>query len=156
MTAEQKRTYVLADNKLALNAGWDEAILALELQALLQIDPNFDVGVTGFSIAEFDGLIEGLSPEEPGNPDDDRLPDLQGSNCASRLGDLWELGPHRLLCGNALEKGSLNVCLGVSALRWRSPIPRTMFPLPAMLAAQVGSSTASSSWLRARCHPSSL
>src|SRR6266508_3885426 len=112
MTAEQKRTYVLADNKLALNAGWDEAILALELQALLQIDPNFDVGVTGFSIAEFDGLIEGLSPEEPGNPDDDRLPDLQGSNCASRLGDLWELGPHRLLCANALEKGSFERLLG--------------------------------------------
>ena len=64
MTAEQKRAYVLADNKLALNAGWDEELLALELQGLMEIDLDFDVGITGFTIAEIDSLIEGLSPEE--------------------------------------------------------------------------------------------
>ncbi len=59
MTAEQKKAYVLADNKLALNAGWDEEILASELQSLLEFDSDFDIGLTGFSIAEVDSLIEG-------------------------------------------------------------------------------------------------
>ena len=61
MTAEEKRAYVLADNKLALNAGWDDEILAEELKALLDIDLDFDVGITGFSVAEIDGFVEGLS-----------------------------------------------------------------------------------------------
>ena len=75
MTPAEKRAYVLADNKLALNAGWDEELLALELKKLMEIDIDFDIGVTGFSIAEIDGLMEGLAPEETGNPADDRLPD---------------------------------------------------------------------------------
>ncbi len=57
MTREQKRAYVLADNKLAMNAGWDEELLAEELKGLLEIDLDFDVGVTGFSIPEIDALI---------------------------------------------------------------------------------------------------
>ena len=69
MSEAQKRAYLLADNKLALNAGWDEELLAAELQDLLDLDPDFDIGVTGFSIAEIDGLIEGLAPEEPGDPE---------------------------------------------------------------------------------------
>lgn len=112
MTTEQKRAYALADNKLALNAGWDEEILALELQSLLEIDLDFDVGITGFSIAEIDGLIEGLSPEETGDPADDRLPELQDADVVSLLGDIWELGPHRLLCGNSLDGRSYDRLLG--------------------------------------------
>ena len=65
---------MLADNKLALNAGWDEEILAEELKALLADDLDFDIGVTGFSIAEIDSLVEGLAPEEPGDPEDDVCP----------------------------------------------------------------------------------
>ncbi len=76
MTRGQKRAYVLADNKLALNAGWDEEILALELKGLLEIDLDFDIGLTGFSIAEIDSLIEGLTPEEPGDPMDEWLPEI--------------------------------------------------------------------------------
>ena len=60
MTPAEKRAYVLADNKLALNAGWDEELLALELKELMEADIDFDIGVTGFSIAEVDSLIEGL------------------------------------------------------------------------------------------------
>src|SRR5215212_7178080 len=67
MTETEKRAYVLADNKLALNAGWDEEILAEELKGLLAEDLEFDITVTGFSIAEIDGLVEGLAPEEPGD-----------------------------------------------------------------------------------------
>ena len=83
MTPAEKRAYVLADNKLALNAGWDEDLLAEELQALFAEDLGFDIGVTGFSIPEIDGLIEGLTPEEPGDPEDDWLPD-PGRRAAGR------------------------------------------------------------------------
>jgi len=103
MTPEQKRAYVLADNKLALNAGWDEEILAEELQYLLETDLDLDIGVTGFSIPEIDSLIEGLNPEEPGDPAEDRLPEPGDGPTVSRLGDVWELGPHRLICGDALK-----------------------------------------------------
>jgi ParB-like chromosome segregation protein Spo0J len=65
MTPAQKRAYVLADNKLALNASWDEQLLAEELQDLIRMDAEFDIEITGFSIPEIDSLIEGLRPEEP-------------------------------------------------------------------------------------------
>ena len=78
MSPAERRAYVLADNKLALNAGWDEEILAEELKGLLDLDLDFDIGVTGFSIPEIDGLIEGLTTEEPGDPDDDFLPPDDG------------------------------------------------------------------------------
>ena len=68
MTDAEKRAYVIADNKLALNAGWDEELLAKELGALYELDLDFDVEITGFSIAEVDNLIDGLSVEEPGDP----------------------------------------------------------------------------------------
>ncbi len=103
MTPEQKRAYVLADNKLAMNAGWDEELLAEELKSLLEIDLDFDIGVTGFSIPEIDSLIEGLAPEEPGNPEEDRLPLIAHGPSVARQGDLWSLGSHRLLCGSALD-----------------------------------------------------
>lgn len=103
MTPAQKRAYVIADNKLALNAGWDEELLAEELSALLAVDLGFDVGVTGFSIPEIDALIEGLAPEEPGDPDDDVLPASAPRRCAP--GDVWRLGAHRLVCGDALDAG---------------------------------------------------
>lgn len=102
MTPEQKRAYVLADNKLALNAGWDDEILAEELRGLLEVD--FNVELTGFSITEIDSLVEGLIPEEPGDPDDDIVPDMEGGTSRCRMGDIWQLGPHRLVCGSALDK----------------------------------------------------
>ena len=74
MSPAQKQAYVLADNKLALNAGWDDELLAEELSALMELDIDFDVQLTGFSISEVDFIIEGTSPEEPGVPEDDLLP----------------------------------------------------------------------------------
>lgn len=103
MSAAEKRAYVLADNKLALNAGWDEELLALELKELMAAEIDFDVGLTGFSIAEVDHLIEGLAPTEPGDPADDQLPDPDALPSRCRPGDIWQLGPHRLVCGNALD-----------------------------------------------------
>jgi DNA modification methylase len=101
MTKAQKRAYVLADNKLALNAGWDEELLAGELEAILCEDAGFDVSITGFSLAEVDSLIEGKAVEEDGDPADDVLPKEAPLRC--KRGDIWQLGPHRLICGDALD-----------------------------------------------------
>src|ERR1700730_4883984 len=103
MSAAEKRAYVLADNKLAQNAGWDEELLALELNELMAADLDFDVGITGFSIAEVDQLIEGLGPSEPGDPADDLLPEPDAVPPRCQAGDIWRLGPHRLICGDALD-----------------------------------------------------
>ena len=80
---------MLADNKLALNAGWDEEILAIELQELLSVDDGFDISLTGFSIAEVDGLIEGLAVEELGSPADEKLPPLASGPAINNHGDIW-------------------------------------------------------------------
>ena len=111
MTPEEKRAYVLADNKLALNAGWDEEILAEELSELLKTDIDFDVGITGFSISEVDNLIDGLEPKDTGDPEEDALPQDNGvPRC--RHGDIWHLGPHRLICGNALDAETVLALMG--------------------------------------------
>lgn len=104
MSEAEKRAYVLADNKLALNAGWDEDLLAAELGALLESpDLDFDIGLTGFAIAEIDQILAAPDPEEPGNPVDDIL----GADAPRRVrpGDIWQLGRHRLACGDALDPG---------------------------------------------------
>ena len=105
MSMDERRAYVLTHNKIALNAGWDEELLALELQELLASDIDFGVDITGFSIAEVDYLVEGLAPTEPTDPADDVPPDPEPIAPRCRPGDLWALGPHRLICGDALDPG---------------------------------------------------
>ena len=103
MSEAEKRAYVLADNKLALNAGWDDDLLAAELGALMaEDDLGFDLGVTGFSIPEIDSLMETVSPEEPDDPVDDVVP--VDTPARVQLGDIWQLGRHRLVCGDALDR----------------------------------------------------
>ena len=101
MTPEEKRAYVIADNKLALNAGWDEETLAEELKILTEIDLDFDVNLTGFSVAEIENLIVGIAPEDSCDPADDRVPSEAPLRC--KPGDIWQLGPHRLICGDARD-----------------------------------------------------
>ena len=103
MSENEKRAYVLADNKLALNAGWNEDVLAAELGALVSADLDFDVGLTGFSIPEIDGTLAMVKPEEPDDPRDDVIP--YGAPSRVGPGDVWQLGAHRLICGDALEPG---------------------------------------------------
>ena len=117
MTEAQKRAYVLADNKLALNAGWDEELLALELGELLDLDLDFEIGVTGFSIPEIDGLLEDVAPEDPGDPRDEALPDPASCPSRCRPGDVWQLGPHRLICGNALDPETVEMLMDGEAAR---------------------------------------
>ena len=111
MTPQQKRAYVIADNKLALNAGWDEELLAEELTALTEADVSFDVELTGFSIAEIDHLVEGLNPEEPGDPLDDQVPDPDLAPGRCQKGDIWALGRHRLVCGSALDGDTVDLLM---------------------------------------------
>jgi DNA modification methylase len=96
----QKRAYVIADNKLALSAGWDPEILAIELQHLSSIDLDFDIEITGFETAEIDILID--SPKKTSKDPDDWIPPREPT-VTSRYGDLWKLGTHRLLCGDARD-----------------------------------------------------
>lgn len=106
LTPAQRRAYVLADNQLALNAGWDEALLAQELAALEAVD--FDLDLIGFGSAEIDRLLawDDLEDDDEAGggdggsgvvPIDERAPAI------SQRGDLWLLGRHRLLCGDSAE-----------------------------------------------------
>lgn len=111
---DQKRAYVIADNKLALNAGWDEAVLRSELEHLRLSE--YDLGLLGFGEDELDELF---APEQPaGGPDPDQAPALSDV-AVSVLGDVWILGPHRIACGDstsidawdALMRGELADCV---------------------------------------------
>src|ERR1700686_1170607 len=110
LTPAQVRAYVIADNKLAENAGWDRALLALELQEL-SVELNFDVTVTGFETAEIDLLIQ---DHNQGTPDEaDEVPEVdRAAPAVSRPGDLWCIGNHVLLCGDALNKDNYAKLLG--------------------------------------------
>lgn len=95
MDDNQKRAYIIADNKLALNAGWDDAMLALEIGDLK--DAGFDLGLTGFSPDE----IAALNPEViEGLTDEDAVPDVPDEPI-TKLGDIYQLGRHKLMCGDS-------------------------------------------------------
>lgn len=108
MTAAQKRAYILADNKLAENAGWDEDLLRIELQGLLDMDLDFSVEVTGFETPEIDLL---LNENDASAPEDEDVPAPEPGTAVSEPGDLWLLGDHRLFCGDALEASSYEAVL---------------------------------------------
>ncbi len=108
LNAAERRAYVLADNKLALNAGWDQEILAIELQALIDLD--FDVSA--------DRLLAGRDRSDPrrrprecsrrrASGPEDVIPPMTG-DVVTRTGDLWHLGRHRLICGDARNESRLS------------------------------------------------
>lgn len=103
MSEEQVRAYVLADNRLAELAGWNDELLAIELKGLSEVKLDFDLEATGFETPEIDRIIldvDGLSEEDPA----DRVPPRRDEEPpVSQSGDIWRLGPHRLLCGDATE-----------------------------------------------------
>jgi DNA modification methylase len=95
MSEVERRAYLLADNKLAMNAGWDTEMLALELGDLASL--GFDLSLTGFGDDELAGL---LNSGNPGLTDPDDVPEVPAEP-VSRLGDVWLLGRHRLVCGDS-------------------------------------------------------
>lgn len=102
LTDEQVQAYVIADNKLATNAGWDEEILSAELQALA--DHGFQLDVIGFSDRELNAL---LTENKEGLTDPDEIPEIP-SEPVSKLGDVWLLGKHRIICGDCTDKAAVD------------------------------------------------
>ncbi len=108
LSEAEKRAYVIADNKLALNAGWDDQLLAGELQALKL--EAFDLGLTGFADQEIEDLLQEL--EGAGTDGDKDLAPAPPSAPVTRSGELWLLGRHRLLCGDATRLEAVEQVLG--------------------------------------------
>jgi DNA modification methylase len=109
MTDAQKKAYVITDNKLALNAGWDDELLMLELADLTEMD--FDLDVIGFSEEELAGLM-GLDAEVvDGLTDEDAVPDAPDEPVAVD-GDVWALGNHRLMCGDSTSIDAMEKLVG--------------------------------------------
>ena len=101
LSETQKRAYVLADNRLAEQAGWDKALLALEAADLDELGVDF--GSLGFEAREIDDLLHGHAPD----PREDHVPEFPDV-AVSRLGDLWRLDDHRLLCGDATREDDVD------------------------------------------------
>src|SRR3954466_1806939 len=113
LSPAQRRAYVIADNKLALNAGWDREMLAIELQALIDLD--FDVELTGFALAETEIILDEARERSPAGEDDaaDDVPPLPDEGRAvTHSGDVWLLGRHRLICGDAQDAAVLRLAMG--------------------------------------------
>lgn len=105
LTEEQKRAYIIADNKLAEDAGWDTDLLKLELGELADLD--FDISLTGFSLDDLDELSD-----EPKEVTEDEAPEVDEENePITKLGDIWQLGEHRLMCGDSTDALNINILM---------------------------------------------
>lgn len=102
LSEAQKRAYIIADNKLAENAGWNNDLLQAELEYISEIDTDFDLSLTGLEIPEIDLL---LAEEQESDEADHRIP-LPQEAIISQTDDLWFLGEHRLLCADATKPES--------------------------------------------------
>ena len=109
LSEAQKRAYILADNRLAEKAGWDREILAIELQHLTDLDLDFDITATGFEMAEIDLLLSGIEAADPA----DVVPEVAPGPAVTRPGDIWQIGRHRLICGDSTQADTYARLLGV-------------------------------------------
>lgn len=98
LTEAQKKAYRIADNKLTEIGRWDIDLLNLEFSTLFELDLDFDLSITGFETSEIDLIISG---KNEANPKEDEIPDITGPIC--KKGDIWQLGNHRLICGDSLK-----------------------------------------------------
>jgi hypothetical protein len=112
LSEAQKRAYVLADNKLAERAGWDRQLLAVELGELSVLLPDLGLSVdlTGFKVGEIDRILADVEQKTSASPDDDVVPPPEVT--VSRPGDVWMLGRHRIICGDARQGEVLREVLG--------------------------------------------
>src|SRR5258708_2968985 len=112
----ERRAYVLADNQLALQAGWDREILSIELQSLIEV--GFDVEIMGFEAPEVDGILDAVSERDHDPGPEDLTPSIHRDKAPiTSPGDLWQLpgqgdGCHRVLCGDAQSPSALAALLG--------------------------------------------
>jgi len=110
LTQAQKRALMLADNKIALNSSWDADLLASELADLSEMELEFDLELTGFEVAEIDLIISETEVDPQGGAETAPLPNPSLSNVTKR-GDLWMLGKHRVLCGDARDADAFALLL---------------------------------------------
>ena len=110
LSETQKRAFVIADNRLTEIASWDDRLLAEQLQALSSVELDFDIETIGFDMGEIDLRIESLNAKETGAAEAS-IPDVSGP-AVSRVGDLWLLGWHRLLCGDARDETTHTELMG--------------------------------------------
>lgn len=108
LTETKRRALVLADNRLALNAGWDEEMLRVELESIR--DDGFDLDVLGSTDDELEDLLRDPERVQEGNTDEDAVPDAP-DEAITKPGDVWILGEHRLLCGDATQIESVEKVL---------------------------------------------
>ena len=104
LTESQRMAFLIADNRLTENSSWDERMLGEQLKILSELELDFDLEAIGFEVPEIDLLIDGLNTVPEADPDD-RLPEISES-AVTVSGDLWQLGKHRVLCGNSLVAAS--------------------------------------------------
>ncbi len=109
LTDAQKRAYILADNQLALGAGWDEEMLSVELSDLQ--DESFDLSLLGFDSDELEKLMDDGSGKDVENDDFDLSAALEKASFVER-GDIWTVGKHRLMCGDAILADDVNTLMG--------------------------------------------
>ena len=112
MSEAEIRAYVIADNRLGENAGWDRALLGLELQYLTELEIDFDVTLTGFELPEIDILIGDLSLAANDNDPADAVVEVASGPAISRPGDVWQIGNHRLICGDSTRLETYQQLLG--------------------------------------------
>lgn len=103
LTEVQARAFMIADNRLTENASWDDRLLAEQLKRLSEVELDFSLEAIGFEMGEIDVMIEGLQPHEAVGEDvADQIPETVVAPQVTKSGDIWLLGRHRVLCGNAL------------------------------------------------------
>ena len=112
MSEAQKRAYIIADNKLAENAGWDDDLLSIELQGLYEMELDFDLEVIGFETPEIDFMLQSGSDAPGETSKSDVVPVIDDKRPAvTRTGDIWRLGEHRLICGDSLKRETYEALL---------------------------------------------
>ncbi|GHE05228.1 DNA methylase N-4 [Defluviimonas sp. 20V17] len=114
LTAAERRAYVIADNRLAELAGWDREILKIEFQALAELELDFDLEITGFDTAELDLLLDDEEADDGADPADDAP---APGPAVTRPGDVWILGKHRLVCGDARAAETYAALMGEERAR---------------------------------------
>lgn len=107
LSEAQKQAYILADNRLAENAGWDDDLLKVELAALDHLDLDFELEDLGFETGELDVLLSGNTTSSKA----EIAPEVSDGPVVSALGDIWHIGRHRLICGNALDPETYDALL---------------------------------------------
>ena len=116
LTDAQVKAFRVADNRLTEMSGWDDRLLSETLKELSELELDFSIEATGFTVGEIDLRIEGLSVVGDGAPDPaDQLPLPTNHSVVSKSGDLWRLGRHALLCGTALSADSFHALLELQA-----------------------------------------